>query len=111
MFWKASKSSICLIRKSELSKVYLASRSVKDQRTALNFLKTLTAKRSKMSFTDLIATKVWSRSSFILPSFVGKYFLVHSGRSFYKLYIENFMVGHRFGEFVLTRKSKYLKQI
>jgi small subunit ribosomal protein S19 len=47
--------------------------------------------------------KTWSRSSQISPDFVGKYFQVHNGRIFIDVFISEDMVGHRLGEFALTR--------
>ena len=45
-----------------------------------------------------------SRSSTILKSFVGLIFEVYTGKSYTKIYIEEKMVGHKLGEFSLTRK-------
>lgn len=45
-----------------------------------------------------------SRSSTILPSFIGFIFEIHTGKSYTKVYIEEKMVGHKLGEFSLTRK-------
>lgn len=47
--------------------------------------------------------KTWSRASMIAPDFVGHTFLVHNGRSFNEVFISEGMVGHRLGEFALTR--------
>ncbi len=47
--------------------------------------------------------KTWARSSVILPEFVGYTFAVHNGRMFINVYISENMVGHRLGEFALTR--------
>jgi small subunit ribosomal protein S19 len=47
--------------------------------------------------------KTWARSSQIPPDFVGKYFSVHNGRIFIEVFITEDMVGHRLGEFALTR--------
>lgn len=45
-----------------------------------------------------------SRSSLILPSFIGMIFEVYTGRLYNKVYIEERMVGHKLGEFAFTRK-------
>ncbi len=45
----------------------------------------------------------WARSSVILPDFVGHTFNVHNGRAFLKVYVTEDMVGHRLGEFSMTR--------
>lgn len=48
--------------------------------------------------------KTYSRNSTILPQCVGMTFLVHNGKTFLKVYISDDMIGHKLGEFVLTRK-------
>ena len=48
--------------------------------------------------------KTWSRRSTILPSFVGLTFAVHNGKEFIPVYVTEDMVGHKLGEFALTRK-------
>ena len=48
--------------------------------------------------------KTWSRRSTIYPEFVGHTFAVHNGREFIPVYITEEMVGHKLGEFALTRK-------
>lgn len=47
--------------------------------------------------------KTWSRRSQILPDFVGLTFAVHNGKKFVPVYVTENMVGHRLGEFALTR--------
>jgi len=47
--------------------------------------------------------KTWARASQIPPEFVGKYFKVHNGRVFVDIFVTEDMVGHRLGEFALTR--------
>jgi small subunit ribosomal protein S19 len=47
--------------------------------------------------------KTWSRRSTILPEFVGHTLAVHNGKKFIPVYITENMVGHRLGEFALTR--------
>jgi small subunit ribosomal protein S19 len=47
--------------------------------------------------------KTWSRRSTILPEFVGHTLAVHNGRKFIPVYITENMVGHKLGEFALTR--------
>lgn len=47
--------------------------------------------------------KTWSRRSTILPDFVGLTFAVHNGRKFIPVYVNENMVGHKFGEFAPTR--------
>jgi small subunit ribosomal protein S19 len=47
--------------------------------------------------------KTWSRSSTIIPEFVGHTFAVHNGNKFIPVYIHEGMVGHKLGEFAPTR--------
>jgi len=47
--------------------------------------------------------KTWSRSSTILPEFVGHTFAVHNGNKFIPVYVHEAMVGHKLGEFAPTR--------
>ena len=48
--------------------------------------------------------KTWSRRSTIYPIFVGHTFAVHNGKEFIPVYVTEDMVGHKLGEFSLTRK-------
>lgn len=50
--------------------------------------------------------KTWSRRSVITPDFVGLTFNVHNGKMFISVYVTENMVGHRLGEFSLTRIFK-----
>ncbi len=47
--------------------------------------------------------KTWSRRSMITPDFVGLTLNVHNGKLFLPVFVTENMVGHRLGEFVLTR--------
>lgn len=47
--------------------------------------------------------KTWARASQISPEFVGHSLAVHNGRKFINLFVTEEMVGHRLGEFALTR--------
>ena len=47
--------------------------------------------------------KTWARASQIPPEFVGYTFLVHNGRTFIEVFVNETMVGHRLGEFAPTR--------
>ena len=49
------------------------------------------------------AIKTWSRACTIVPEFVGHTFKVHNGRAFNEVFITEDMVGHKLGEFALTR--------
>ena len=50
--------------------------------------------------------KTWSRRSTILPEFVGLTIAVHNGRQHMPVYVTDNMVGHKLGEFALTRTFK-----
>ena len=50
--------------------------------------------------------KTWSRTSTIYPQFVGHTIAVHDGRKHVPVYVTEDMVGHKLGEFVLTRTFK-----
>ncbi len=52
---------------------------------------------------DKSVIKTWSRRSTIFPAFVGHTFAVHDGRRHVPVYITEDMVGHKLGEFVVTR--------
>lgn len=48
--------------------------------------------------------KTWSRACVISPEMVGVTFLVHNGKDFISVYVDENMVGHRLGEFSPTKK-------
>lgn len=50
--------------------------------------------------------KTWSRGSTITPDFVGHTFAVHNGNKFIPVYITEYMVGHKLGEFSPTRNFR-----
>lgn len=50
--------------------------------------------------------KTWSRRSTITPDFVGNTFAVHNGNKFIPVYVTEFMVGHKLGEFAPTRNFR-----
>jgi small subunit ribosomal protein S19 len=52
------------------------------------------------------AIKTWSRRSTILPDMIGLTFGVHNGRQHIPVYVTENMVGHKLGEFALTRTYK-----
>jgi small subunit ribosomal protein S19 len=52
---------------------------------------------------DKTVIKTWSRRSTIFPNMVGLTIAVHDGRKHVPVYITEDMVGHKLGEFVLTR--------
>ena len=50
--------------------------------------------------------KTWSRRSMIIPEMVGLTIAVHNGKQHVPVYITDQMVGHKLGEFALTRTFK-----
>ena len=50
--------------------------------------------------------KTWSRRSTITPDFIGLTFNVHNGKQFLPVFVTENMVGHKLGEFSLTRIFK-----
>jgi small subunit ribosomal protein S19 len=70
------------------------------QESLLRKVQNLTAKSQKQ------VLKTWSRSSTILPEFVGQTFGVHNGNKFVPVYVTENMVGHKLGEFSPTRVFK-----
>ena len=47
--------------------------------------------------------KTWSRRSTITPKFIGVNFLVHNGKKFIPVMVTEYMIGHKLGEFAITR--------
>ena len=56
-----------------------------------------------MQTKDKKPIKTWSRRSMITPSMVGLNIAVNNGRQHIPIFIQEDMVGHKLGEFVLTR--------
>ena len=50
--------------------------------------------------------KTWARACTIVPEFVGHTFLVHNGKMFPSVFVTEDMVGHKLGEFSLTRSFR-----
>jgi small subunit ribosomal protein S19 len=50
--------------------------------------------------------KTWSRRSTVLPDFVGLTIAVHNGKQHIPVFVTENMVGHKLGEFALTRTFK-----
>jgi small subunit ribosomal protein S19 len=55
---------------------------------------------------DKKVIKTWSRRSTVTPDMVGHTIAVHNGRKFTPVYVSENMVGHKLGEFSLTRTFK-----
>ena len=55
---------------------------------------------------DKRVIKTWSRASTVTPDMVGMTIAVHNGKQFLPIFINENMVGHKLGEFALTRTFK-----
>ena len=56
--------------------------------------------------SDKRPIKTWSRRSTVMPDFVGLTLAVHNGKQHMPVYVTENMVGHKLGEFALTRTFK-----
>jgi small subunit ribosomal protein S19 len=56
--------------------------------------------------SDKRPIKTWSRRSTILPDFIGLTIAVHNGKQHIPVYVSENMVGHKLGEFAITRTFK-----
>ena len=61
---------------------------------------------SARSSSDKRPIKTWSRRSTVLPDFIGLTIAVHNGKQHIPVFISENMVGHKLGEFALTRTFK-----
>jgi small subunit ribosomal protein S19 len=50
--------------------------------------------------------KTWARSCTVIPDFVGHTYHVHNGKVFMKVFVTEEMVGHKLGEFSITRNFR-----
>jgi small subunit ribosomal protein S19 len=67
----------------------------------------LVAKADKaVTNKDKKPIKTWSRRSTVIPDFVGLTIAVHNGRQHVPVFVNENMVGHKLGEFALTRTFK-----
>ena len=66
-------------------------------------MKKMTAMNDK---NEKKVVRTWSRRSTILPEFIGHTLAVHNGKKFIPVYVTENMVGHKLGEFALTRTFK-----
>lgn len=64
----------------------------------------LLAKVKNLKAGDKTVIKTWSRSAVITPEMVGFTFGVHNGKQHLPVFIVENMVGHKLGEFALTKK-------
>jgi small subunit ribosomal protein S19 len=61
---------------------------------------------SARASNDKRPIKTWSRRSTVLPDFIGLTIAVHNGKQHIPVYVSENMVGHKLGEFALTRTFK-----
>lgn len=67
----------------------------------------LLEKVQKMNLTgDKKQIKTWARACTIIPEFIGHTFMVHNGRKFLPVFVNERMVGHKLGEFSFSRIFK-----
>jgi len=78
-------------------------RSVKKGPFVDPFLIKKIATASKETNPNKRVIKTWSRRSTILPDMVSLTFAVHNGKKFVPVFVTENMVGHKLGEFALTR--------
>ncbi len=64
----------------------------------------LLKKISKLKAGDKTVIKTWSRDSVIAPEMVGFTLGIHNGKIHVEVFVKEEMVGHKLGEFALTRK-------
>ena len=55
---------------------------------------------------DKKVIKTWSRRSTVVPEMIGHTIAIHNGKKFIPVYVTENMVGHKLGEFALTRVFK-----
>ena len=55
--------------------------------------------------------KTWSRRSTVTPDFVGLTMMIHNGKTFIPTFVTENMVGHKLGEFALTRTFRKHGQV
>jgi small subunit ribosomal protein S19 len=55
------------------------------------------------AISDKRVIKTWSRRSTVVPTMIGLTIAVHNGNKFIPVYISDNMVGHKLGEFSITR--------
>ncbi len=51
-----------------------------------------------------MVVKTWARDCTVIPEFVGHTFGVHNGKSHIPVFVTEDMIGHKLGEFSITRK-------
>ena len=66
----------------------------------------ITKAEAMMKVEKKTAIKTWSRRSVIVPEFLGMTFSIYNGKMFVPVFITENMVGHKLGEFSLTRNFR-----
>lgn len=94
--WKGPFIDTCLVHSLQKKDKPIVLNSVNTQSQNKHSTKQILLKNSQ---------KLWSRRSVILPQFLDSSFEIYNGKQFIKLKITENMVGHKFGEFALTRKK------
>nr|YP_009557430.1 ribosomal protein S19 [Kewa sp. GY-2019]QBC72159.1 ribosomal protein S19 [Kewa sp. GY-2019] len=79
-------------------------RSLKKNPFVANHLLRKMEKLNTKAQKEIIVT--WSRASTIIPTMVGHTVAIHNGREHLPIYITDYMVGHKLGEFVPTRNFR-----
>lgn len=64
----------------------------------------LLKKIGKLKIGDKVIVKTWARASTIIPEMIGFTFGVHNGRIHIPVFVTEDMIGHKLGEFSLTKK-------
>lgn len=72
------------------------------------FKKSCQRHRNKRFFVHRMV-KLYTRSSVIIPSLLGRNFKIHNGKEFLRVYVTKPMIGHKFGEFAHTRQRHEFK--
>jgi small subunit ribosomal protein S19 len=67
-------------------------------------------KHLNSSGKETTSLQTWSRASQITSDFVGLRLKIHNGKEFFPIVITNEMVGHKLGEFALTRARYVFKK-
>ena len=62
--------------------------------------------RAMNDANDRKVIKTWSRRSTVVPEMVGHTLAVYNGKKFVPVYVTENMVGHKLGEFAMTRQFK-----
>ncbi|XWS40450.1 hypothetical protein CRYUN_Cryun18bG0141300 [Craigia yunnanensis] len=111
--YSSSVSSSEMTIVSRISRTFCSSSSVSSdtrQRSVarLPFVDAFLA-RMKNNKNLLVNRKIWSRRSTILPEFIDQTVRIYNGKNFVRCKITEGKVGHKFGEFALTRKRKLLR--